>query len=144
MKTPREILLQRHQSDETKLDAICREVVAEHVIAPQFQAVKETAPAFDLRVFARKLWEELVLPCRRVWVGMAAVWMAILALNVASSGGAPQMAVAKMPPRNPEVMAALREQTQMRLQLLDQGASHAIRPLAPSPRSERGHGSFTA
>jgi hypothetical protein len=144
MKTPRELLTQRHQSVEPKLDALRREVVAEHVIAPQFQSGPEAAPGFHPRRFVKKLWQELVLPCRWAWSGMAAVWIAILALNLASSGSAPQLAAAKTSPRNPQIMAALKEQTQMRLQLLDQGAPPVVRSVAPSPHSERGHRPITA
>jgi hypothetical protein len=144
MKTPREILTERHQSVEPKLDALRHEVVAGHVITPQFQSGPKAAPGFQPRHFLRKLWQELVLPCRWAWSGMAAVWIAIVALNLGSSGGAPQMAAAKMPARNPEVMAALKEQTQLRMQLLDQGAAPVARSIAPSPRSAREHGSITA
>ena len=72
MKTPREILTQRHRSAESKLDALRREVVAEHVIAPQFQAGPEAAPGFFPRHFVQKLWQELVLPCR---MGVCRAWL---------------------------------------------------------------------
>jgi len=88
-------------------------------------------PAF----LAMKLWQELIWPCRRIWLGMAAVWLIVLACNM-SMDDTPKVAASQMPAPTPEMVAALREQKQLLVQLLDPNA--ASPPAAnPRPRSER-------
>jgi hypothetical protein len=86
---------------------------------------------------AMKLWQELIWPCRRVWFGMAAIWFVVLAINLATNES-PKVANSQMPPATPEVMAALREQKQLLVQLLEPVAPSSTPPAAaPRPRSEK-------
>lgn len=85
---------------------------------------------------AMKLWQELIWPCRRVWLGIAAVWFVVLVVNL-STDESTQVAASQMPAPTPEVMAALREQKQLLVQLLDPVAASSTPPVAaPRPRSE--------
>ena len=62
MKTPREILLARHQAANAKLHEIRRAVVAD--LSPR--QTRELEMPFLL-----KLWRELFWPCRRTWAGLS-------------------------------------------------------------------------
>ena len=82
MKTPREILFQRHQSAAPKLDAIRREVV--NVAADvnrRKQTVRELTFPATLANAIRLSFLELVWPCRRIWTGLATAWVLIFIVN---------------------------------------------------------------
>src|SRR5450432_1401989 len=83
MKTPRDILFASHQNAAPKLDAIRREVVA----GLNHQGTKAQSSAANLVSCclggSNKLWLELVWPCRRIWTGLGAAWLLILAVNAA-------------------------------------------------------------
>jgi hypothetical protein len=111
-RTPRQILFQRHQPAEGKLDQMRRKFVSE--------LAGETAPAGEAMEpmesdgisLAAKLWRELILPARRVWTGVAAAWIVIAVLNLKTSEG-PQPARTASPAPTPEIMAALEEQKRL-------------------------------
>jgi hypothetical protein len=81
MKTPREILLERHRAAASKLNAIRREVVAEL----NHQGTKTQSQAFNLASWClggpEKLWLELIWPCRRIWTGLVAIWVLLFIFN---------------------------------------------------------------
>jgi hypothetical protein len=72
MKTPREILFARHEGALPKLDAIRREVVG------RLPAGRQSKTSAHL---VARLWQELILPCRRLWTGLATVWVLIFIVN---------------------------------------------------------------
>jgi hypothetical protein len=85
---------------------------------------------------AHNFWRESILPWRRVWVGMAAVWLGIFALNFAAQTTT-RITVAKAPATDSRVvLAAWRERRQMFAQLLGPvlPAAEAARKI-PGPRS---------
>jgi hypothetical protein len=86
----------------------------------------------------------LILPYRRVWAGLAAVWLVILGVNLATVTETRPVTLAKMPPPSPEALTVLREQKQMMAQLLGPLASPPALPGIPGPRSERREESFAA
>src|SRR5882762_3156679 len=136
MKTPREILLDRHRNAESKLDAIRREVLAEFVQTEPTLERRQTPPSFSFSSLAAQLWRELVWPCRRIWAGMAATWMLILGLHLAAgSGEASRVTVNQVSKPGPEVVAALRERRELMAQLLDPFTPLPVaRPKVPGPR----------
>ena len=83
MKTPREILLARHQTAEAKLDRIRRDAVrvAADVNRRSARVREFTFAATVLRTLAVP-FRELIWPCRRTWAGLAAVWVALLVFNL--------------------------------------------------------------
>jgi len=91
MKTSREILFKQHQTTEPKLDTIRHEIVnaefvreGRRVAVPKFRVVgTATLPLL--------IWRELIFPCRRIWTGLAAVWILILAANVSLREHSPAM-----------------------------------------------------
>ncbi len=139
MKTLRELLLERHQSAQPKLDAIRAKLLAaaqeESARSPEASAGRPNHP---LARFALLLWQELVFPCRRVWSGVAAAWVFIVALNLFTSEPA-QVAQAHPIYSAAEVVAQYQAQQRLWDELLNSGTSSSPEssPALPPPRSER-------
>jgi anti-sigma factor RsiW len=93
------------------------------------------APKREPIQWPRKVWLELILPARGIWIGFACVWAMLLSLNYATSNEPQVMACSG----NPEILAAVKEQTRMMAQLLETGENISLPPavLLPRPRSER-------
>jgi hypothetical protein len=134
MKTPREILFQRHQAAEPKLDEIREKVVWEgrRATVPKY-GVADTATLPALR------WREFFFSLRWHLAGMGAAWLLIILLNLnvgPSTTLASVVPVAKIPP--PQIiLASLRENRRELLQLLQPAESREVRPPKLFPRSER-------
>jgi hypothetical protein len=138
MKTPREVLLARHQAAEPKLDAIRAAVVLglnPHSESPRAWA----AGGWTLWLRGPKtLWRELILPSRRIWTGLATVWLLLFIINVSqrdpAGGGAGHSL------RSPAVMMSWQVQQRWMDELLaDRSAApEAVRPrtVPPRPRTE--------
>lgn len=133
MKTPREILLNRHQAAETRLDQIRREVVSELQRAET--AGRET-PLFVAA--ALKLWRELVLPARLTWAGLAAVWLVIGVMNLAQSDRT-TTASREAPATPQELRAAWERRQELLAELALLPATEPVEPPQPNlqPRSHR-------
>jgi hypothetical protein len=138
MKTPREILLARHQAAAPKLDAIRRAVVLElnSEDAKTQSFLTRFAP---LRLCCSNiLWQELVWPCRRVWTGLAAVWVLLAIVNF-SQRDSSQVHLAKS--SSPAAMTmTFRDQQKMLNELFADRSlpAEAVRPriFSPKPRTE--------
>jgi hypothetical protein len=137
MKTPRELILQRHQSAETKLNAIRGDDLAACARSMATPPSHQPEPLFNLRFLAMKFWQESIRPWRRIWAGMAAIWLVLLALNLATHE-TPKLARHKTAPPDPELLAALREQQRLMRQWFEPAEPPpASPPKIPGPRSER-------
>jgi hypothetical protein len=137
VKTPREILFERHRRTEPRLDEVRRQVLA---------ALPASRGAYSalsrLQVGApsvlRKAWLELIWPSRRAWAGMAGLWLAVAAANLgmrATSPVAPGVRRAAFR----EVAQAFEEQRRLLAELLPPAKPPATEPVrsSPRPRSER-------
>jgi hypothetical protein len=131
MKTPREILLQRHRVAQPKLDAIRKSVVTslpDHRIA--------NSPAVAGRCHPL---HEFILSLRWHLAGMGAAWLLILLLKLNighSTTLASAMPATKIPP--PQIiLASLRENRRELLQLIQPSEPREVRPPKLFPRSER-------
>lgn len=85
-------------------------------------------------------------PYPRAWAGLAALWVVILALQLASRDSTEVM-VRKTPPPSPEMLMVLRQQKLLLAELVERTEPRAIdRPKAvpPRPRSDRYRETFTA
>ncbi len=140
MKTPREVLFERHCSAERKLDGLRAQVVS--TIARAGRApVAERAGAFVVLWPVRciqKLWLELVWPARRIWAGFAFVWIALVALNLATAdhSGAVQ---AKAGASTATMFLTWNEQQKILSELLAEPSPRVAekpKPVKPQPRSE--------
>src|ERR1035437_206561 len=102
MKTPREILLKRHQTVEPKLERMWTEN-----LSPELRS--EATPARENVFLAAgwALWRELVLPSRRIWAGLACAWVLIAVLNLASAEPATKAVSQVKPPSGEELRALL-------------------------------------
>jgi hypothetical protein len=72
MKTPRQVLLDRHADAQASLDAL-----RQSVVAPM---------RHRRRPWLELLWQELVLPIRPLLAGLSVVWVLILALHLTTRG----------------------------------------------------------
>jgi len=87
---------------------------------------------------SNKLWLELIWPCRRIWTGLAAVWVLLFIVDFSQrdnvSGATGQ------PARSGEVIMSLQAQQRWMNELLaDRSAppeTDRSRNFAPKPRSE--------
>jgi hypothetical protein len=138
MKTPRDVLFARHQAAAPKLDAIRCEVVA----GLNHQDTKAQSGAANLVSWclggSNKLWLELIWPCRRIWTGLAAVWILIFIVNFSQRDGS-QTKMAKSAP-TAEMMMTFRDQQKWLNELLADRSPpmEAERPriFSPKPRTE--------
>ncbi len=138
MKTPREILLERHGNIEPKLDGIRRAVVNElNNTDAKAQSWAAGFAALCLG-FPNKLWNELVLPSRRIWTGLAAVWMVLFIINASQRDNL--SSVTGQPVRSSPVMMSWQVQQRLMNEVLADRAAppEADRPrnVAPKPRTE--------
>ena len=139
MKTPREILFERHRQAEPKLDAIRRNVLAKLPESGSADAL-QPGPGEPPLVGAllAKVWAELIWPSRWAWAGMAALWLAVLAANLemkATSPAAPALRSA----HSRELMQAFAEQRRLLAELVRPVNPPPAAPARPNarPRSER-------
>lgn len=148
MKTPREILLERHRQAESKLDVVRREVLAEigakealndrRLASAQF---KRSGTGAGVAALVHKLWLELVWPYRRAWAGLAVLWVGVLAANLEMKAGSPRVPViARGVDR--ALAQAVEEQRRVLAELLPPARFAPIEPGRPNarPRSERAVG----
>ncbi len=83
-------------------------------------------------------WQQLIWPSRRIWAGLAAVWVAILIANFSMHEHSPGVAMKSSPTQ--EMIVAWRQQERLLAELMGPNETQAARPpkpLSPQPRSER-------
>jgi hypothetical protein len=138
MKTPREILLEQHRSAAPKLDAIRREVVGGLNNKGAKAQSRATDFAASLLGCSNKLWQELIWPCRRIWTGLAVVWVLLFIVDFSQRDNV--SGVTGKPARSGEVIMSLQAQQRwMNEPLADRSAppeTDRSRNFAPKPRSE--------
>jgi len=123
MKSPRDILLKKHEGAEARLNQLARAVVQQTVPQP-------------LAPHARLRWTDWLWPSPVGWGAVAAAWLVVIGFNIASRDPAPQNhALTK---RSPEMMQAWREQRRMFVELVAPSYSDAVPArVLPRPRSDR-------
>ena len=129
MKTPRELLLEKHRAAIPALDALRRNALVQ-ISRPQSNQVK-SAP------FGLKLWAELITPYRRIWSGLAGAWVVIVGLQLASADHSPS-SMADVGPISAETRMAAQQQQREFAQLLDLTPREPAEPPRqhPQPRSQ--------
>ena len=136
MKTPRQILMEQHQNISARLDRVRQEVVAGLPANVQDRSRAENEPPGRESIsFLTKMWLELFVPARKIWVGLATVWVAVFIVSATSTeetaGGSPQ-------PAHVNFVQSFQRHTQIMAQALDSG--DVIPPATPTfqvrPRSE--------
>jgi hypothetical protein len=134
MKTPREVLLERHQPAERKLDLVRQKVISKALLL----ATSETRQGAGMRrAWSSGLWtawEQLVRPSRFIWAGIAAAWLVLAVANAAMKE--PSRGFGK---NSSMVLQTFVEQRKLLAELLQAESKPAPAPPAPtpSPRSEK-------
>ncbi len=80
----------------------------------------------------------ILWPCPQAWAGLAAIWIFIFVANFSTRDD--QSAVAeKSPPPSPQMLAELKQQRQMLVELIGSGQTNDAEPprFMPLPRSQR-------
>ena len=83
-------------------------------------------------------WQQLIWPSRRIWVGLAAVWILLLAANFSLRDRSPAAAMASAP--GPGIILSFRQQERLLTELIGPDETRAAEPATlflPQPRSER-------
>lgn len=104
MRTVREVLMAEHAGVEGRLDALRERVVGGEL------AGRES--------LWWRMWSELVLPCRRVWVGLAMVWVVVVGLHLGARGEGVRLGGRGVGVMGEVERAVLVEQAGMRCELL--------------------------
>ncbi len=141
MKTPREILLERHQAAAPKLDAIRETAVA----SVGHHRIEDSTAVTDRRYNLR----EFLFSLRWHLAGMSATWLVIafLSLNAGHSPGLAASAPVQKIPSAQIIMASLRENRRQLLEMIQPSDSRDAGPqrlILPQPRSQRRYEILTA
>ncbi len=133
MKTPREILFERHRLAESKLDAVRHRAI---VVAAR-PACAEASLGTWLRAALKTAWQGLIWPSRRTWAAIAMLWLAVLVGNLELKTPVQSVAAGKSEPV-PKLAQELKEQRRLLTELLEttRPPSSGPAPQAPQPRSE--------
>ncbi len=134
MKTPRELLFARHSQAEPKLDQLRLKALAAIESKPEVAARNHLSFGQVLT----QAWLELVWPSRRIWAGLAAIWLAVLAANLQMKSASTLSPGAGSAPTGLWVQA-IAEQRRWLAELLPPAPAPPVqtRPPAARPRSER-------
>ena len=140
MKTPREVLFERHQSAQPKLDAVRQEALTalgessaevrprgsvSGPCAPKWTSERRPAPARMCGV------REFLLSFRWHLAGMSAVWLLVVLLNRDHSPALAQNIVKENIPSPQRLLASLRENRRQLLELIE---APVIEPAPVPPR----------
>ena len=167
MKTPRELILERHRSAERALMGLRGEDLAAAVnasrrrgrileagtqalVGPARRAVRACLlserrprrgdPTFPRPADADALpwWRQWLWPCPRAWAGLGVAWVVILLLNMTAPDPHPRLA-SNFAPVTFQSLALLQQQTlRMARSLGPTDDPPAVAlPAAPTPRSDR-------
>jgi hypothetical protein len=121
MKHPRDVILDRHRHAEPRLNAVRSAVLS----LSQTQHADPDSPAEENRRFvlaqvATAFWRELILPCRRTWIGFAAIWVFLAVVNFQMQPThSAQFSSVTANALTPEIRAQLIRQYELRASLLE-------------------------
>jgi hypothetical protein len=142
MKTPREILLERHRQAEPRLDEVRRKALA--VVAPPSTAGTSKTirdPNGPILAALKKAWMELIWPSRRAWAGLAGLWLVVGVANLEiknSVQGGPATRASQVR----ELAQGLKEQRRLLSELLQSPKTASTEPQRVTPR-RRSEGPLT-
>ena len=125
MKTPRELLFERHRAAEPKLDTLRQKTVSRLAKAPAVNS-RPSAP--------RSSWRDLLLSLRWHLAGLSAAWLIVLVLNIDHSQASSPVLAKQNIPSPQQLLTALRENRRQVLELT--GARVVAGVLEARPRSE--------
>lgn len=129
MKTPRELLLDRHRNSGLALDRLRQTVM--RGLREEDDCVPEEQPVANVG-FLGMFWQELFVACRRYWMGLGAVWCAIVLFAVAGNDDRTTPGFATVL-RSEPIIQAIRDQQQLRDELLGVRFTQQVRIEEPDP-----------
>ncbi|PAW83957.1 MAG: hypothetical protein B9S33_12730 [Pedosphaera sp. Tous-C6FEB] len=147
MKTPRELLLKRHEAALPKLDAL--RTRAGDLQSPSVASAmdsnggcKPPARASQLSTFnpqPASLWERLFGPNPLAWAGLAAAWLVLFAVNRSGSESATAASIASRASQPSEAAVAeiVRERRREMAELLNLDEPKTAAPSRPEPPPKR-------
>lgn len=113
MKTPRELLLERHQGAEPRLNALRQSVVDDLTRT----AVPPRHPSGGW-LAGMGAWMSARRPLQRQWVALGAVWILAAVLNYESEPAIPAALAGRPVPAPHQILASLRENRRQLSELL--------------------------
>ena len=116
MKTPREIILHRHQNAEAKLDALRQRILSGPMESSAVEQMPAANDGTDWSDFMTRFWQELIWSCRRVWLGLGAAWVVILTVQFLAAD-ASVVVKSEPAPLSPSVLEIFREQRRLAAEL---------------------------
>jgi len=138
MKTPRELLMERHRSIEPRLSAI-RQQVLNNLPSAKAKVGASRMPATRGLLAG---WFEVLRPFRFNLASLGFACLLIVAFRVATPETSNPV-VTKTAAPSADMLAALQEKRRLYAELIEQSPAHNAappKPVAPKPRSERGEG----
>ena len=102
------------------------------------QPVREWTFSATLANVFRLSFLELIWPCRRIWMGLAVLWVIILAAN--SSAHNTELVAGKSARPSQEMILTFRQREKLLAELMGPGEPHVAappKPFSPRPSSER-------
>ena len=127
MKTPKEILLETHQSLAPRLDKLREEVLAAELSQATSPVLIKRRNIFTAIIL--KLWNELIWPSRRTWAGLAAVWVALAVVHFSQHDRGATFQVSP----DPQILEAWNEQQAIFEQLANERRQLAEKTPANAP-----------
>ncbi len=153
MKTPRQLLFERHRPAEPKLDAVRQNVLASLAAGENAQVHGRRREAAGLAALepSRRLsssaanamvqgWREFLLSCRWHLAGMTAAWLVIACLNAEHSPASTVTLAQPTAPSSRQLVADLRESRRQLAELVDPSVAEPVsapQTVVPRRRSER-------
>ncbi len=109
------------------------------ILAAAAPAAPRLAPHASLLLTFNSQLCALLWPCPQAWAGLAAIWIFIFVFNHSMQDGDPVVVAQKAPPPSPQLVAELKQQQQMFVELIGQNQPADAEPpkFKPLPRSER-------
>lgn len=129
MKTPRDLLLQRHRGAESALDEVRAEALR---VMTRENRRESRAAARPVHTFFGTLWQELFVVCRRYWMGLGVAWCVIVLLAVAGRTEGSSHGMTATVASEPFIQA-MREQARLRDELLGVTVSQEPHAIVPNP-----------
>ena len=129
MKTPRELLLERHRSMDGKLDAIRRKAVA--TVAQESRKAPSSTKTTS--------WREFFVSMRWHLAGLGAAWLLVTLLNTNDSAGIAAKVAQENSPAPQQFLTALRENRRQLRELMEIPATESapLPGIIPQRRGER-------
>ena len=131
MKTPRQVLLDMHAPAQKQLDRI-----RARTLAAALGRKPALSRGLSPSILARWVWNDLILACKPAWPALAAIWVGILGLNLATPRSSGAAAHTKAPPPS-QVSTGLNENRRILADLLDRPPAVIHKHSILKPRTAR-------